>query len=136
MTAKLYIEARGDLHGRAIEEWVGKTPDTPAPARVILRVFLRQSRRCAVTGRTIRPGDSRRVDHIIPLKQGGANKESNLQIILDEPHKEKTAIEADQNAKVERIQKKHYGLKQPSKSWGKSKRSTWGKQKFNNRRFG
>lgn len=116
-----YIEAKGDLHGRAIREWVGASPDTPVPDKVTLRILLRQSRRCAVTGRPIRPGDAKRTDHIVSLKQGGQNREGNLQVILDEPHKEKTAKENTENAKVERIQRKHYGLRKPSPTWGRQR---------------
>lgn len=106
-----YIEAKGDLHGRAIPEWLGPTPDTPCPEHVQLRILLRQSRRCAITGRPIRPGDKTHADHIISLKQGGENRESNIQIVLVEPHQEKTAKENTENAKVERLQLAHYGMK-------------------------
>lgn len=121
MTSRPYIEAKGDLHGRSIPEWIGANADTPVPEKVALRVLLRQSRRCAISGRVIRPGDPKRIDHIIPLKQGGQNRESNLQIILDDEHKGKTAIEAGENAKVERIQRKHYGLRKRSPAWGNRK---------------
>lgn len=109
------IPASGELHGRAIEEWVGKTPDTPAPAHVQTRVLLRQSRKCAISGRKIRPGMASACDHIKPLKAGGKNVESNLQIILVDPHKEKTAQEASVNAKVERLIQKNFGPKKPSR---------------------
>jgi 5-methylcytosine-specific restriction endonuclease McrA len=113
MTRAEYIEAAGDLHGRAIPEWVGKNPDTPIPPRVSLRVLLRQSRRCAKSGRLIRAGDATQTDHIISLKRGGENRESNLQVILTEEHIEKTSAENSEDAKVERIQKKHYSLMTP-----------------------
>lgn len=116
-----YIEAKGDLSGRAIPEWQGRSPDTPCPDHVQIRILLRQSRKCAITGRIIRPGDKTHADHIKPLKAGGLNHESNIQIILVDPHKEKTALEARENAKVERIQRKHYGLKPKSKAWGKQR---------------
>lgn len=48
-------------------------------------------------------------DHIIPLKDGGTFDLSNLQTLGPACHKAKTAIEAGQRAKVERIVKKRGG---------------------------
>lgn len=115
MKPRPYIEAKGDLSGRAIPEWIGATPDTPVPDRVTLRVLLRQSRRCARSGRLIRGGDKTQTDHIISLKRGGQNREGNLQVILLAEHIEKTSEEKTEDAKVERIQKKHYGIWKPKR---------------------
>ena len=38
-------------------------------------------------------GDSKRLDHIVPLADGGLHHERNLQWILDTEHKAKTAEE-------------------------------------------
>lgn len=124
-----YIEAKGDLHGRAIPEWIGATPDTPAPKKVQLRVLLRYERRCHWTGALIRAGDAWDVDHVIALVNGGENKESNLAPILrGKPHQEKTAEDRDEADKVRRIREKHYGKRNPSKAWGR--------QPFQRRRIG
>jgi 5-methylcytosine-specific restriction protein A len=123
-----YIEAAGDLHGRSIPEWIGRTNDTPVPPKVSLRVLLRQKRICAKSKRLIRPADKTQTDHIIALKAGGQNRESNLQVILTEEHIEKTVEENKVNAKIERLQRAHYGLKPKSKAWGNKK------QKFQWRR--
>lgn len=123
MTKVQYIEASGDLHGRAIPEWIGKTPDTPAPAKVKLRVLLRYKRRCHWTSNEIRPGDAWDCDHVIALVNGGENRESNLAPIKrGKAHIEKTAEDRDEADKVRRIREKHYGLK---------KKGNWPKQKFN-----
>jgi 5-methylcytosine-specific restriction protein A len=110
------IPASGELHGRAVEEWIGKTPDSVVPDRVKLRVLLRQSRRCAISGDPIRPGAKTQCDHKIRLRDGGENRESNLQIILVEAHQEKTAQENSDGAKAARTALKHLGL------WNKPKR--------------
>lgn len=110
------IAASGALMGRAVEEWIGKTPDSVAPKSVVDRVFLRQDGRCAITGRKIMPSDARAVDHKKRLKDGGENRESNLQIILADKHKEKTAEENTLGAKVLRIRLKH------NNQWPESKR--------------
>lgn len=113
------IEAAGELHGRAIEEWVGKKPDTPVPPRVQLRILLRQSRLCAITGVRI---DGIKVkaqcDHIKRLEAGGENRESNLQMIAVEPHKAKTADEEKVEKWVSSRQKTSLGIKKKSK-WKK-----------------
>lgn len=114
MTKAEYIEASGELMGRSIKEWWGATPDTPCPDRVKDRIFLRQGRKCAKTGREFRAGDSLIGDHIKRLKDGGENREKNIQIILERTaHDEKTAEENSEGAKVDRIRQKHFGLRKP-----------------------
>lgn len=109
------IAAAGELHGRSIEEWVGRNPDTPCPLYVQARILLRQSRKCALTGTKIRPGDKTNADHKKRLKDGGLNVESNIQIILERPHIEKTAQENSDGSKEDRVRRKHLGL------WPKSR---------------
>jgi 5-methylcytosine-specific restriction endonuclease McrA len=109
------------LMGRAVTEWVGKTPDAKPPKAVIDRLFLRQGGRCGLTGKKIRPGEKTEADHIIPLKDGGRNAETNLQLVLAEAHREKTAGENSARAKERRIRLKHAGL------WPKSARQLKGR---------
>lgn len=98
------------LTGRAVEEWIGKTPDSRPPKSVIDRLFLRQNGRCAITGEKIRAGETPHADHIVALKDGGENRESNLQLVAVKPHIEKTAAENSARAKERRIRLKHAGL--------------------------
>jgi len=104
------------LTGRAVDEWIGKTPDTQPPKAVKDRLFLRQNGRCAITGTKIRPGDKTDVDHVTPLKDGGENRESNLQIVLVEAHREKTKRENKERAHYKRVRLKHHG------QWPETKR--------------
>lgn len=67
------------------------------------------------------PGNTTHVDHIKPLKDGGLNVESNLQIVLAEPHRKKTVAENKARAKERRIRLKHAGL------WPKSSRPLKGR---------
>ena len=110
-----------ELTGRQVPEWIGKTPDTQPPKAVKDRIFLRQNGRCAISGKKIRPGDETHIDHILALKDGGENRESNLQMALADPHREKTKIENRQRAKEKRMRLKHAGL------WPKSKRPLKGR---------
>ena len=70
--------------------------------------------------------DKRAVDHKKRLKDGGENRESNLQVILADKHVEKTAEENTLGAKVTRIRLKHNNLwpepKRPIRSRGFPKR--------------
>lgn len=109
------IPAAGELYGRAILEWVGRTPDTVAPESVQLRVLLRQGRKCAITGRTKGKDEEFQCDHIVRLKDGGLNVESNLQMILVDAHKIKSAKERTDGAKVARLQKRALGIGQTIK---------------------
>lgn len=98
---------------RSTPEWIGKTPDAPAPARVRLRVFEAHGGKCHRSGRKIRPGDDWQLDHILALVNGGENRETNLAPILSEAHKEKTAEDVAQKAKDDRVRKKHLGIWKP-----------------------
>lgn len=95
---------------RSVPEWRGKTDDSVPPDGVKDRIRERQDNRCALIGRKFRPGDVIHYDHIVPLWLGGANSESNLQAVLAEPHRRKTAMEATVKAKCDRTRKKHFGL--------------------------
>ena len=109
------------MTGRAVKEWIGKTPDTRAPPRVRLRVFEKFGGVCQLSGRKIRPGDKWELDHTKALINGGENRESNLQPVLKEPHKVKTAQDVAQKAKVDRVRKKHLGIYEGKTLMQKSK---------------
>jgi 5-methylcytosine-specific restriction enzyme A len=100
---------------RALPEWIGKTPDTPVPDRVQLRILQRQHGKCALTGRKFRVGDKKRLDHILAVIDGGKNQESNLWWIIDAEHKDKTKAEAAVRKKVRARAKKHAGIKRVAK---------------------
>lgn len=99
--------------GRAIEEWVGKHPNSPIPDDVQLRVWRRQKGIDPVLKRKIRTGEAKRLDHIKPLSMGGQHRESNLQWMLDDTHKEKTKKEAGVRAKADAVAKREAGITQP-----------------------
>ncbi len=95
---------------RTVPEWIGETPETAVPLRVKIRVFDAHGGRCHWSGKKIAAGDRWDVDHIRALINGGENRESNLAPILREKHKEKTARDIDEKAKVARLRAKHLGL--------------------------
>lgn len=80
---------------RAVPEWVGKTADTPIPSRVRLRVAKRFDETCQ--GPCNRPRGMYKyleVDHVVALVnwtgEGHGNRESNLTLLCDQCHKQKT----------------------------------------------
>lgn len=99
--------------GRTVKEWVGRSDDTAAPPRVRLRVFEAHGGICALTGRKIRPGDDWELDHEQALTNGGENCESNLQPVLKEAHKAKTAQDVAQKSKDRRVRSKHLNIHKP-----------------------
>ncbi|WP_162651591.1 HNH endonuclease [Lentilitoribacter sp. Alg239-R112] len=106
---------------RAVPEWIGKTDDSKVPDRVKLRVLDEYKNKCALSGVEFKPGDKIEFDHITPLWMGGENREKNLQPVLPVPHKKKTSTEAAVRKKVNRIRKKHTGVKE-KKPWSKFKK--------------
>lgn len=104
---------------RSTLEWKGRTDDAMPPRSVFDRLWDKQGGRDAITGR---PFDSKsRVirDHIVPLADGGKNCESNLQLIDESTHAEKTAAEATVRGKVRRNHERHRGyVRQASKLRG------------------
>jgi hypothetical protein len=99
------------MTGRAIPEWIGKTPDTAVPERVQRRVFDAYAGRCYLSGAEIRAGDVWQIEHIKALCNGGENRESNLAPVLVEPHREKTRRDRAEKDKVESVRRKHLGIR-------------------------
>lgn len=100
---------------RSVEEWIGKTDDAKVPPRVRLRVFERYEGRCYLSGRKIMPGDKWELEHIKALCNGGEHRESNLAPALATAHKVKTARDVAEKAKVDRLRKRHIGIRSPSR---------------------
>lgn len=94
---------------REVAEWIATYDDQAIPARVKVRVFERCEGKCAKTGVKVRPGHFQ-YDHIIELINGGEHRESNLQLLSTEAHREKTNAALKVKSKIARIRKKSLGL--------------------------
>ena len=105
------------MTGRPVPEWIGKTPDTPVPPRVKVRVFEAYEGRCYLSGVKIQPGMKWEVEHKRALCLGGENRETNLAPALVAAHKAKTAQDIGMKSKADRIRMKHLGLKKPSRGF-------------------
>ncbi len=110
---------------RSTPEWIGKTDDTPIPARVKARVFEAHKGVCHISGRKITAADKWDCDHVIALCNGGENRESNLAPALKDEHKKKTKRDVAQKKKDRRVRSKHLGLSQPKSAIPGSKNSKW-----------
>ena len=98
------------MTGRSTPEWIGKKPDTAIPPRVKERVLTAYGNKCAISGIPFSPSEKPEFDHIQPLKNGGENRESNLQPLTKFEHKKKTGKDMAIKKKNERVRKKHLGI--------------------------
>lgn len=99
---------------RDVPEWIGKNPNSKIPDRVKLRIFIAHKGKCHLTGLKINPGDKYDFDHIQALANGGQHRESNLAPVLRDKHREKTKRDRGITKKLDRISKKHHGIKKTS----------------------
>lgn len=106
---------------RSCPEWIGKTPDSDPPQYVYERKFEASKGRCEICGRDLRGGEPFDLDHIKRVRDGGANRESNLQVACRWCHPIKTAEENKRGAKGARNFVRHHGLKKPKKPWPMAK---------------
>lgn len=116
------------MTGRAVPEWIGKTPDSPAPPRVRARVFERDHGVCVLSGRTIAAGEPWELHHVKALINGGENRESNLAPALRDKHKQRTALDVREKSIAARKRNKALGIKaKTSRPIPGSKASGWKK---------
>lgn len=99
---------------RTVSEWIGKTDDHRAPGSVRDRIITRDNR-CHLCGLPVE-GKKWDLDHVKALINGGENRESNLRPSHIKCHKEKTALDVAEKAKVAAIRKKHLGITRPAQS--------------------
>lgn len=93
---------------RTVSEWIGKTDDHRAPGSVRDRIIARDNR-CHLCGLPVE-GKKWDLDHVKALINGGENRESNLRPSHIKCHKEKTAQDVAEKAKVAAIRQKHLGI--------------------------
>lgn len=99
---------------RTVSEWIGKTDDHRAPGSVRDRIIARDNR-CHLCGLPVE-GKKWDLDHVKALINGGENRETNLRPSHIKCHKEKTALDVAEKAKVAAIRKKHLGITRPKQT--------------------
>lgn len=82
------------------------------------RIFEASGGRCAICTRKLGPQDDYDIDHRIALECGGTDDETNLQVVCDWCHRDKTSDDHGKAAKGRRIATKHTVP-------GRFKKSTW-----------
>ena len=104
---------------RPTKEWVGKNDAVKPHREVYFRIFEKANGRC--TACQIKVGIKRgdwAADHIVRLKDGGPNRESNLQVLCTPCHLQKTGEENKLQAKANRVKARHIGVpKKPRSTW-------------------
>ena len=103
---------------RPVKEWIGDTDEQRAPPRVRLRVFDRESGKCHICRQPI-IGKKWALDHVKALINGGENRETNLKPIHIACHREKTAADVAEKAKVAAKRRKHIGIVDATKMQGR-----------------
>ena len=92
---------------RKVDEWIGRSDDA-MPGRLVKdRLARAQGDCCATCRHAFGPKRLAHCDHIVPLIDGGENRESNLQMICTDCHKAKTGAEATARAKSRDIRAAH-----------------------------
>ncbi len=98
------------MTARPVKEWIGRRPTSMPTVKVFDRLYEAQNGICACgCGVHMNRNRDRIVrDHKIPLKDGGANRETNLQLLLEAHHFDKTSAENTGRAESERWHSKAY----------------------------
>lgn len=122
---------------RSVKEWVGKNDDAMPTQKVFLRLYDAQNGICACGCRKMNLNLDKIVrDHRIPLKDGGENRESNLQLMLEECHLPKTAAENTARAKGDRHRAKAFvELRDRKSKWPSRPLGTGNNQRTATREF-
>lgn len=101
---------------RKTDEWIASHDDQAIPARVKIRVFDLFNGHCAICTTRV---TTAAYDHAVALINGGAHRESNLQLLCVPCHKVKTRADVAEKSVTARIRAKHLGIKKPRtmRSW-------------------
>ncbi len=114
---------------RDVKEWIGRNDNAMPPRSVFDRLWEKQGGKDAITGLPFTSKDKIIRDHIIPLKDGGKNVESNLQLITEATHKVKTGAEATARGKERRIHERDRGYQRKPSQWATQRLGNGNKQK-------
>src|SRR5580658_2682867 len=106
---------------RSVEEWIGANDNTAIPARVRVRIFDRCNGKCVECDNPIRGSLLPAYDHVVAIINGGANTESNLQLLCVPCHAAKTKCDVAEKSVLYRKKLKAIGIKKPRtiRSWRK-----------------
>ena len=117
---------------RSVPEWIGKSADSPVPARVQVRVRDRAGGKCQNCRKVLGSCEKGETDHDEALVnwtgEGHGNRESNLRLLCRNCHSAKTKVDVATKAKGKRVRNKLMGIKKvSSRPILGSKQSGWKK---------
>src|SRR6185369_8067700 len=95
---------------RPVKEWVGKNDSARPHKTVLIRLFEAAKGLCQQCGAKFKPGGWD-ADHRVRLRDGGENRENNLQLLCKPCHRAKTGQENSLQAQANRIKVISYGIK-------------------------
>ena len=98
---------------RELPPWIGKSDNDAIPARTRLRVFERCNGKCCECGVLIAGSVRPAIDHVVAICNGGANAESNLQLLCVPCHAKKTKRDVAEKSVSYRKRLKAVGFKRP-----------------------
>jgi 5-methylcytosine-specific restriction protein A len=114
---------------RKVDEWIGKTPDSKIPERVLIRVYDREGGICHVCGLSLK-GKKWEADHRPALINGGENRESKIFPACKPCHREITKKDVAEKAKTAAMKANAIGLRPKSKFAKVDKPQRTGKPKL------
>jgi 5-methylcytosine-specific restriction endonuclease McrA len=97
---------------REVPEWVGKTPDSKIPPRVLLRIYERENGICHGCQVSLK-GKRWEADHRPALVNGGENRESKIFPVCTPCHKARTKKDVAEKADISRKKQKNLGIRRP-----------------------
>jgi len=118
-------------HGRPIDEWVGKTALSRLSGETKDRILHRFGDGCADCTREFSPKLKPQFDHRPPLSQGGENRESKIEPVCAECHRQRSSKDGRVRAAIKRYRAKLWGIKAPSKHPVPGGKRTKLKKKYN-----
>jgi 5-methylcytosine-specific restriction protein A len=104
---------------RSVKEWIGKTPDSKIPPRVLARIHDRENGICHECGLSLK-GKKWQADHRPALINGGENRESKIFPVCIPCHKLRTAKDVAEKAKTAAMKLKDIGAIERGKKWQKA----------------
>lgn len=98
------------MTARALDEWIGDSPDTDIPPRVKVRIIDRQDNKCDECQQPFSGRRTPEFDHRPALINGGANRESKIVAVHADCHRERTNADIEEKSKTYRMRAKHLGI--------------------------
>lgn len=96
---------------RSVDEWIGDNDDHVPPPRVRARVFERCGGRCHKCRRKVMASDTWTLEHLVAITNGGANRESNLDVTCEWCLPAKNRADAAIKRKGTKVRYRHMGIK-------------------------